>query len=217
MRYFQAISFGVLVASTSLCLYGQPAPHPELKGIPPRAAPSDYQFQTQAGQVTIAAEFTGHSIPTFEGPLTNEDYVAVELAIFGPAGARLVLSAGDFSLRVNGKKVLDSQPFGLLAGSLKDPEYVHPEEAAAGPKSKTSFGGGGAKAGEPPPLPPKIPIPVQRAMTQRVQKAALPEGDRPLPQAGLLFFQHRGKTTNMQSIELLYEGPAGKASLKLQP
>jgi hypothetical protein len=54
-------------------------------------------------------------------------------------------------------------------------------------------------------------------MAQRVQKATLPEGDRALPLAGLIFFQYRGKTQGIHSIELIYAGPAGKASLTLQP
>ena len=54
-------------------------------------------------------------------------------------------------------------------------------------------------------------------MEQRVQKAALPEGDRALPVAGLIFFQYRGKTKDIKSIELIYAGPAGKATLKLTP
>ena len=84
-------------------------------------------------------------------------------------------------------------------------------------KSKTSMGAGGQGQGDSdPPAPVKIPIALQRAMAQRVQKAALPEGERALPQAGLLFFKHRGKTENLQSIELVYEGPAGKATLKLK-
>jgi hypothetical protein len=54
-------------------------------------------------------------------------------------------------------------------------------------------------------------------MAQRVQKAVLPEGDRALPQAGLLFFSYRGKPQGIRSIELLYSGPAGKVTLPLQP
>ena len=168
--------------------------------------------------MTIAAEFTGHSLPTLEGPLTTEDYVSVETALFGPAGAQLKISAADFSLRVNGKKTpLASQPYGLIVTSLKDPEWVPPEPPA--PKSKSSIGGGGQGQGDSnaPPAPVKIPIPVQRAMAQRVQRASLPEGGRALPQAGLIFFQYRGKAQNLQSVELLYDGPAGKATLKLHP
>jgi hypothetical protein len=222
MRLFHALRIGVLTASAVLYIQGQSTPGKDAqtgaKGIPPRAAPADYQSQAQAGTVTIAAEFTGHSIPTLEGPLTTEDYVAIETALFGPAGARLTISAGDFSVRVSGKKApLPSQPYGLILGSLKDPEWTPPEPPA--PKSKTSMGSGGQGQGESnaPPEPVKIPIPVLRAMAQRVQKAALPEGDRALPQAGLIFFQYRGKIANLQSIELIYDGPAGKAVLKLQP
>jgi hypothetical protein len=212
----------LLIASTSILIQGQSTPAPDgqsvAKGIPPRASAGDYLSNAQAGSVTIAAEFTGHSIPTLEGPLTTEDFVAVETALYGPPGARLVISAGDFSLRLNGKKAaLPSQPYGLLASSLKDPEWVPPEAPAA--KSKTSMTGGGQGQGEPntPPPPVVIPVPVQRAMAKRVQQASLPEGDRALPQAGLIYFRHRGKTENLQSVELIYEGPAGKAILKLQP
>jgi hypothetical protein len=186
--------------------------------MPARATPADYQAHAQAGTVTIAAEFTGHSIPTLQGALSTEDYVVIETGLFGSPGARLRLSASDFSLRINGKKTpLPSQPYGLVVGSVKDPEWEPPIPAT--PKSKTSLGGGGK--GEPgeangPPAPVQIPIGEQRAMAQRVQKASLPEGDRTLPQAGLIFFQYRGKTQSIHSIELIYAGPAGKASLKLQ-
>ena len=85
-------------------------------------------------------------------------------------------------------------------------------------KSKSSMsGGGGGGQGESnePPTPPKMPFPVRRAMEQRVLKATLPEGDRALPVAGLIFFQYRGKTQGIKSLELIYSGPAGKATLTL--
>jgi hypothetical protein len=214
MQLSLALRIALLIAAISLCGQGQ-----NTSGMPPRAAPSDYQAHAQAGAVTIAAEFTGHSVPTLQGPLSTEDYVAIETGLFGSPGARIVLSSADFSLRINGKKTpLPSQPYGLVIGSVKDPEWEPPTPAAS--KSKTSLGGGGkgerGEANEPP-APVKIPIEVQRAMAQRVQKASLPEGDRPLPQAGLIFFQYRGKIQSIRSIELMYAGPAGKATLKLQP
>jgi hypothetical protein len=188
------------------------------KGVPPRATPADYQTAVKMGAYTLAAEFTGHSVPTPEAVFSTEDYVVVEVALFGPAGSHIVLSPQDFSLRINGKKMLlPAQPYGLVFHSLKDPEYVAPELADA--KSKGSGNGlstGGAGQGPAPPnLPPvvHIPIGIERAMQQKVQKAALPEGDRPLPVAGLTFFEHRGKSS---SIELIYSGPAGKATIPLQ-
>ena len=220
MRFTLALRIGVLIAAVCLCVQGQPpqskdAPT-EAKGIPPRAAPADYLIHAQAGAVTIAAEFTGHAVPTAEGPLSTEDYVAVEIAFFGAPGARLTLATEDFSLRVNGKKVpLPSLPYGSVFASLKDPEWEPPASEAK--KSKTSVGGGGQGDSNEPPAPVKIPVEMRRAMSQRVQKAALPGGDRALPQAGLIFFQYRGKTTGIHSLELLYAGPAGKATLALQP
>ena len=190
----------------------------ESKGLPPRATPADYLAHTQAGTVTIAAEFAGHAVPTPEGPLTTEDFVVVEMGLFGPPDARLKIAADDFSLRINGKKVpLPTRPFGMVLSSVKDPEWQPPEQAK---KSKTSLGGSGdgeqGGSNEPPP-PVKIPIEVQRAMAQRVQKATLPEGDRTLPQAGLIYFQYRGAAKGIHSVELIYDGAAGKATLALQP
>jgi hypothetical protein len=218
MRLTCAIRSGVLAAAICLCVRGQ-VPPTEAKGIPPRAAPSDYQAQAQAGTLTIAADFTGHSVPTLQGPLTTEDFVVVEAGLFGPPDAKIKISIGDFALRINGRQApLPSQPYGMAVGSLKDPEWEPPEPAAAKSKSRVTGGGGGEQA-EPgaPPVEVKIPIPVQRAMAQRVQKAALPEGDRVLPQAGLIFFQYRGKAQSIRSVELIYSGPAGKATLSLQP
>lgn len=212
----------VWIAALCLCLHGQDTPSTpskdpqinETKGLPPRVAPTDYQAQGQAGTVTVAAEFTGHSIATMQGTFTTEDYVAVETALFGPPEARLKLSIEDFSLVINEKKTLSSQPYGLVFHSLKDPEWEPPGSAES--KSKTSIGTGGGK-NDAPAAPVHMPIALQRAMEQKVQKSALPEGDRALPQAGLIFFEYRGKTQHIRSLELIYSGPAGKASLTLEP
>ena len=200
-------------------LFAQPSAVPkEPHDLPPRATPADYFAHAAAGTVTIAAEFAGHGIASPQGVLISEEYVMVEAAFFGPPDARLTIAASDFSLRINGKKtVLPSQPYGLVGKEAKDPEWV-PPEGTDKPKSKGSMGssGGGQEAGAPPPLPPKVPVELRRNWQARIQRAALTEGDRALPQAGLLFFQHRGKIENVRSVELIYTGPAGSATLTLQ-
>ena len=214
----------IWIAALCLCAQGQTPPGKdapsEAKGMPPRTAPTEYQTHAKAGAVTIAAEFTGHAIGTQQGTLTTEDYVVVETGFFGPEGARTKLAIDDFSLRVNGKKALPGQPYGVVLSSLKDPEWEPPAEAKKSKGGMTGGGGGGGggqgESNDPPP-PPKMPFPVRRAMEQRVQKATLPEGDRALPVAGLIFFQYRGKTQGIKSLELIYDGPAGKATLNLQP
>ncbi len=190
----------------------------EGQGVPARTAPADYQAKAEAGAYTIAGDFVGHAVPTSQGLFNSEDYVTVEIAFYGPAAAKLKLAAEDFSIRINGKKIATpSAPFGLVFKSLKDPEWQPPvvEGGGGGPKSKTgmSTGGGGGAQGDPKPEPAKMPFPLKRAMEQKVQKAAISEGDRALPQAGLIFFPYRGKDTGIHNIEVIYSGAAGKATL----
>jgi len=136
----------------------------------------------------------------------------VEVALFGPPNARLKLSREDFSLRINGSKTpLPTQSYLMLYESLKDLEWSPPPSKSKG------------DSGEPPPpkdpnpRPPRPPFELVRAMQVRLQRAVLPEGDRPLPEAGLIFFRYGGRSNGIHLVELLYDGPAGKAVLKLQP
>jgi hypothetical protein len=168
------------------------------------------------GAVTIGAEFMRHAVPTPQAEFSTEDYVVVEVGLFGAPGERARLSVHDFSLRINGKKALPGLPYGVVLGNLKDPNWAPPEP----PKPK---GGGlstnadGGNANDPPPPPPKMPMPLVHAMQVKVEKAAMPEGDRTLPQAGLLFFEYRGQSDKIKSVELVYSGSAGKAAITLQP
>ncbi len=216
MRYSTILLIGVFGAASA---WAQVAPGKEVQGRPARPSPADYQAKAVAGTVTIAADFVGHSVPTDQNPLTTEDYVVAEVAFFGPDGARLTLAASEFSIRINGKKTpTPSQPYGFVLKTLKDPEWVPPAPPeGSGGKSKggLSSGGGGA-AGDPKPAEPKMPFPLKRLMEQKAQKSALPEGDRALPQGGLVFFSYRGKDSGIKQLELIYEGPAGKAVLTFE-
>jgi hypothetical protein len=187
------------------------------KGLPPRATPGDYQARAEVGGLTIAAEFAGHSVPAAQAALANEDYVTVEVAVFGPPEAHAGISTRDFSLRINGRKsALPSQPFAVTFGSLKDPEWAPPESADS-KSSKTSLGGGDQKDPLATPAPVHPPFALKRGWELEVQKAALPEGDRQLPVAGLLFFRYGGKEKGIDEVELIYEGSAGKVEIPLHP
>ena len=224
--------FGALVLVGQLAL-GQSAPSARTpaapvqtpgvrtsKGLPPRGNPAEYSSHAQAGTVTIAADFHGHSVPTTESTLTTEDFVAVEVAMFGPPGSHTTVSFSDFSLRINGKKAaLPAEQFAAVFRNLRDPEWFPPETEETKAASKTSVGGGGqngADTAEPPP-PVHIPPELERAMQLHVQNAALPEGDRTLPIDGLIFFRYSGAPKGIRSVELLYTGAAGKAVVPLQP
>jgi hypothetical protein len=197
----------------------EPTKEAPAKGMPPRAAPSEYQAQAKAGMVTIAAEFMARAVPTPEQTVEAEEYIVVEVGLFGPSGGRTTLARGDFSLRINGKKIPSpSEPYELVFKSLKDPQWQPPEkDESKSSKGGLTTGGGGGAGNQPPPLPPKMPFELRRAMELHVRRAAMQEGDRALPQAGLLFFLYRGKIEGIHSLELIYSGAAGNATLALQP
>ncbi len=212
-----------LFSFTALCLLAQDQTAPgasETRGMVARATPADYQAHADAGKVQVGAEFFQHTVPSPQGMLTTEDYVVVEAGLFGPAGAKIQLSYQDFSLRINAKKnPQPSEPYALVFKSLKDPEWA-PPEAVEEKKSKTGLNTGGGGGNQPGDSLPKIihpPIKLQREWEQRAQKASFPEGDRPLPQAGLLYFQYRNKASSIHSLELIYSGAGGKATLQLTP
>lgn len=188
-------------------------PHPvEITGLPPRSTATDYAAHLQVGNCTLAADFAGHSVPRPEGPFTTDDYVVAEVAVYGPDGVKLSLSPDQFSLQINDRKASPAVTFVVVAGSLKDPEWVPPDQPKE--KSKTSFGSSGQ---EPAPLPPKMPFELRRKMAQYIEVHSLPPGEHSLPQAGLLFFPYRSKTQSIHSLELIYNGPAGKGTMALQP
>ena len=92
MQLLRFLRIGLLAAGIASSALGQDTPpvepQTEARGLPARAAPSDYQAQAKAKTVTIAAEFKGHSVPTMEGPLTTDDYVVVEAGIYGAGTCR---------------------------------------------------------------------------------------------------------------------------------
>ncbi len=190
----------------------------EAKGMPPRASASEYQAQGEAGTLKIGAEFAGHSVPRPEGPLSTEEFVVVEVGLFGPAGEKLMVSPEDFSIRINDKKTpIAGVPYGFVTHSLKDPTYQAPEELAAKEnKSKNGLSTGAREEGSMPVIV-HIPIAMQRSMADYLRRSSLPIGDRTLPEAGLLFFHYSGRAPGIHSIELIYSGSAGKATMPLQP
>lgn len=220
-----SLRFSLCGAVVALCatLGAQTAPAPDApspratKGIPARSSATEYMGHGKVGALTIGADFDSHDIPTLESTLTAEDFVTVEVGIFGAPGAHATISATDFSIRINGKKSpTPSEGFAALSRNLRDPSWAPPEQKDK-PKSRGGINTGGDQDGlGSTPAPVHIPPEMERAMRQQVGAAALPEGDRVLPVAGLLFFKYSGQAKGIHEVELVYEGSAGKGSIKLQ-
>jgi hypothetical protein len=80
------------------------------------------------------------------------------------------------------------------------PEWTPPEKPEKG--GNGILGGGGNDTSK---EPPRAPAELRRAWSQRVKKAALADGDGPLPQDGLLYFSYSGKVNRIRS-DLLQPG-----------
>ena len=100
------------------------------------------------------------------------------MAVYGPNGIKLNLSPDQFSLQINDRKPSPAVTFVVVASSLKDPEWVPPDQPKA--KSKTSFGGGGGEDTATT-LPPKVPVELRRKMAQYIEVNSLLEGEHALP------------------------------------
>jgi hypothetical protein len=200
------------------------------QGTEPKTAPSDYPVHVQMEAVTMAAEYLVHSLPTTKGTLVANDYLVVEAAFFGPLYSRLKMSPDNFLLRINGRgEPLTTDAPGMVAQSIKFPGMrPHLETTGSvsagdgtvtvGPRPPASrFPGDGNDRTAPGQGPTVTEVNQENSVEYRVQAASLPEGEHSLPRSGLLYFFYRGKTKNIRSVELFYNGPMGKASLKLLP
>jgi hypothetical protein len=187
------------------------------QGTPPKTAPTDYPVHIQMDAVALAADYLVHSLPTTQGTLVANDYLVVEVAFFGPPYSRLKMSPDNFSLRINTKgDPLTPEPAGMVSQSIKFPG-AHPHLETTG----TVTNGDGTVTVGPRPPPSHIPtvneVNEENSVQYRVQASSLPEGEHPLPRSGLLYFFYKGKTKNIRTVELLYNGPMGKSTLKLLP
>jgi len=199
------------------------------QGTPPKTKAADYPIHIQLDTVTLAAEYMVHSLPTPQGTLIASDYLVVEVAFYGPSFSRLKMSPDNFTLRINGKGVLTTEPAGMVAGSIKFPtERPHLETSGSvgigdgtvsvGPRPPpTQFPGDGNERTAPVQGPSVKTVDQERSIDYRVQNATLPEGEHSLPRSGLLYFYYRGKIKNIHALDLFYEGAMGKATLKLLP
>ncbi|HEY3031744.1 MAG TPA: hypothetical protein VGJ68_16415 [Bradyrhizobium sp.] len=208
------------------------------EGAEPKAKAADYPAHSAVGGLEIGAEYMVHSFSGHGQTFIAKDYLTVEVALYTRGADRLELSQGQFTLRLNGRKqMLLPQAPTFVAASLKYPdwEYNRSAEVYAG------AGNTGVTIGRPPtverfpgdprpgqqrlPRPPQAPEPEDRSGVDKQPPAkaedvavavALPEGDVKPPVSGYLYFAWKGKTTSIKSVELMYTGPAGAVTLKLQ-
>lgn len=164
------------------------------QGTTPQSAAKDYPVNIALNDgFTLGAEYLVHSIPSPHGFYVIDDYLVVEVGVFGRQAAHMNVFAGQFSLQLTGQK-MPKEPIAPDAPGIVASGYT------IGQMPGTPQNGGGDD---------------QMTIEQRLKLAAIPEGDEKTPFAGLLYFPFHGKMKAIKSMDLLYDGPAGKFDLKL--
>ncbi len=207
---------------------------PAQYGTAPKPSEQDYPVHAKLEKLSIGAEYLVHSFsggpPNASATFIANDYLVVEVALYPAKGEYLAVNAAQFSLRINGKQVLDPQPAGFVAGSLKYPDWeTHPRTmASVGP---VIFGAPppterfpGDPQGLPAPPAPRAPTDNPSGMDKQdavkadelVIQTALPEGEHHGPVSGYLYFAYRGKLKRIHTLELDYNSPTASAALPLQ-
>jgi hypothetical protein len=195
------------------------------QGTDPRLKPVDYPVQAQAGDLAIGVEYMVRTISTPKASFLTDDYLVVEVALYPPPRG-ITVNAREWTLRVNSKKEeLLTQTPGIVAASLKYPDWaIRPRAVAhAGPviigqpQQVERFPGDSRPAqsripGQIPRVPTRQDTGVEEEpvdISDTILRAALPEGPAKHPVSGYLFFPWRGKPQKIKSVELIYRPESG--------
>lgn len=202
-------------------------------GTTPRPSEQDYPAHVKLEKLSMGAEYTVHSFSGGRETFIARDYLVVEVALFPAKGESITVNAGQFTLRVNGRKqALVPQAPEFVAASLKYPDWENRPraEVAAGPVVFGAPQPVGRFPGDPQGMP-RVPTPDPRVPSDNpsgvekeppvkadelVVQTALPEGEHHGPVSGYLYFAYQGKIKRIHALELDFASPAASAVLPLQ-
>lgn len=192
---------------------------PALIAIDPKNSPADYPVQGAVADFKAGVEYMVRSFSGEGQSFIIEDYLIVEVGVYPQREANLDLRR--FTLRLNGKMVAMTQTPGMVAASLKYPDWTAKPSVEAGvglPGRDIVFGRrqpvqrfpGDPRAYPEPQRNPNGQVidsgqPAPIDYENLVKRAALPEGKFNRPLAGLIFFPYDGKLKKIRTVELLID------------
>jgi hypothetical protein len=215
---------GLIAFSIAVGLFAQ--------GTTPKPKGSEYPLHARIGDAEIGVEYMVRSFGA-DQMLLADDYLVVEVAVYPGKRNEIEIDARKFTLRLNGRKeVLFAQSAGMVAASLKYPDWQRNKQVIVGggvgdrgiilgqPESVGRFPGD-RRAEQRLPAPPRAPdnSPVEKEpmdITELVNKVALPEELVRHPASGYLFFPYRGKLNKLKSVELLVQFGSEPVLLRLK-
>lgn len=194
----------------------------------PKPKPADYALQFGTPQADFGIEFQVRTVFGERHSFVVDEYLVVEVAAYPKSPEGFLLSSAHFTLRLNGKRSLFSQAPGMVAASLKYPDWSWQR----GGQIAAGAGGGGVILGGPGAPVSRFPgdqkdprtrlprqpraesgatgVEIEREdAVEIVNSKALPEGPAKSAVAGYLYFPHKGELKKLKSIELVYQTPQG--------
>jgi hypothetical protein len=202
-----------------------------LAGTEPRAEAAAYEAHATLAQGELGAEYLSRTVGAGNVSAYIGKYVAVEVALFPAKGTAYAVASGHFRLRINrAGRELSAQPAGIVASTIENPQYERqggletgggygPADVVFGKPRRTERFPGDPDARRPGDnrnSSKQTGEPSSEADAKVIREAALYEGTISSATSGVLYFAFGGKLKDVRSIELLYDGPAGKAVLKLK-
>ncbi len=190
---------------------------PSLKALDARDSPADYPVQGAVVDMKIGVEYMVRSFLADNQSFTIDDYLIVEMGVFPQREAKLDLRR--FTLRINGNSILHTQTPGMVAASVKYPDWTMRPSMQGGATTPDGRGviiGRDPRVGRWPGDPRQSPEPENR--TPQVQpdkepidyerlitRSSLPEGKFNKALAGFLYFPYNGKLKSIKTVELLID------------
>ena len=201
-------------------------------GTEPKPKPSDYPVQARVGDIDIGAAYLVHTLPAERTNFLAPDYLAVEIAIYPPKSQAVTVAAGQFRLRMNGKKEAPADTPEMVAMSLNYPGWegrrIEPQ-VGVGPVILGGQQPGGRFPGDPRATGP------QRPQTPKAGGDQPTDSDRPPPQSaaeaavalafqngpcerpvsGYLYFRYDGKVKSIKSLDLIWQRGEERSTIRL--
>lgn len=175
-----------------------------------RQQATDYPVSASAERVDIGAEFLVHAIPSQGGYYFAKNFLVVDVGMFPRALHALKVSAGQFTLRLNGREpALTAQSPGMVAASLKYPDWGMPN----GVSVSGDLGGIGMSTDRRPagrfPGDPNAPAPSpndESGPDYQFSLIALPDAFSAQPVRGCVFFESAIKPKKIRPWNLIGPG-----------
>jgi hypothetical protein len=190
-------------------------------GTDPKKTAREYPVHAVLEKAEIGAEYMVRSIPADGSPMAG-DYLVVEVGIFPAKGQELKVGSEGFRFRINKETYgFSTASASAVAMEMKNPRWSQGYEPSTPVRPQQERFPGDPSARKRVPDAPRAPEDAtfqkkpQKADWEWAEELALPEGPAKGPVSGLLYFPYKGSAKKIKAAWLEYEGPAGKATLKL--